>query len=131
MIDIFQNPGGGKTTPLSKGIMARSWTVTGCLITGRWKTGLFFCAFFVGVLGASPVLYAEEKAVTSPPTTETVQIVTDQDKGTITFMIDGKAVVQINRDGLHVVESINYGGVLTDTGSAHVEKIIAGDGHAE
>ncbi len=111
--------------------MARSWAVTGWLITGRLKTGLFFCTFFVGVLGASSALYAEEKAVVSPSATETVQMVTDQEKGTVTIFIDGKPVVQINKDGLHVVESINYGGVLTDTGSAYVEKIIAGDGHAE
>lgn len=59
-------------------------------------------------------------------------MVTDQVKGTITFIIDGKPVAQINRDGLQVVESINYGGVLTDTGSAHIEKIIeAGDEDAE
>lgn len=68
----------------------------------------------------------EETPSTASP--ETVRIVTDQDKGTITFIIDGKAAVQIDRDGLRVMNSIEYGGTLTDTGSAHIEKALAG-GH--
>lgn len=64
-------------------------------------------------------------------TPEPTQIVTDQDKGTITFIIDGKPVAQINRDGLQVVESIYYGGTITDSGSAHVEKMIEAGGEDE
>lgn len=54
-----------------------------------------------------------------------VRIETNQKNGSINFIIDNKPVVQINRDGLHVVESIVYGTTLVDTGSAHVEKLIS------
>ncbi len=102
-----------------------------CSKTGRLKTGLFFCAFLAGVLGASPAVYAEDNPAVSPAATENVRIETDQDKGTITFIIDGKAVAQINRDGFHVVESINYGGVLTDPGSDYVREMIGEKGEDE
>ena len=59
---------------------------------------------------------------------ETTKIVTDQAKGTITFIIDGKPVAQINKDGLHVVESINYGGMVTDSSPANIKKIIEAGG---
>lgn len=59
---------------------------------------------------------------------ETTKIVTDQDKGTITFIIDGKPVAQINRDGLQVVENINYGGTVTDSGPANIKKTIEAGG---
>lgn len=77
------------------------------------------------VLVFSALAYAQNS------TSETTKIIADQDKGTITFIIDGEAVAQINRDGLHVVESINYGGVLTDTGSAYAQKVIAQGGEEQ
>lgn len=90
---------------------------------GRFLTGLFFCAFFSVALGMmSASLHAEEP----PPPASTTQIVTDQERGTVTIVIDGKPVVQIDKDGLRVVGNVEYGGTLTDTGSAYVEKAIAG-----
>lgn len=87
---------------------------------------LILCCVLVFTIIFPALAYAQNAAP------ETTQIVTDQEKGTITFIIDGKPVAQINRDGLQVVESINYGGVLTDTGSAHIEKMIeAGGENAE
>ena len=59
-----------------------------------------------------------------------VSIVTDQDKGTITFMIDGKPAARIDRDGLRVVGDIKYGGTITDTGSADAEKALVGAANA-
>ena len=96
--------------------------------------GLLFCAFYLVSLLALPSLSLAEDTVSSVQSDAPLpatRIVTDEENNTVTIFIDGKPVVQINKDGLHVVESINYGGVLTDTGSAYVEKIIAGDGHAE
>lgn len=84
------------------------------------------------MLAVSPAISAAENPAAALPATQSpTQIVTDQEKGTITFIVDGKPVAQINRDGLHVVESINYGGVLTVTGPAYVEKIMQAGGQPE
>lgn len=72
----------------------------------------------------SAPLHAEEPS--APPPTSTTQILTDQERGTVTIVIDGKPVLQVDKDGLRVVGDIIYGGTLTDTGSAYVEKAIAG-----
>lgn len=85
---------------------------------------LISCCVLVFTIIFPAFAYAQNAA----PGPEAVQIVTDQDKGTITFIIDGKAVAQINRDGLQVVESINYGGVLTDMGSSHIEETLQAGG---
>lgn len=120
--------GGAKSTPLSPSTGLRSFFPLLAYRSGRFLTGLFFCALFAGVLAVSPAISAAEDsalpATTAQTTHASTQIVTDQEKGTITFIVDGKPVAQINRDGLHVVESINYGGVLTVTGPAYVKEII-------
>ena len=82
---------------------------------------IVFLCLAVSILSA-PVQAAEDAMETPPP--EKIRIVTDQDKGTITFVIDGKAVAQISRDGLQVVDNISYGGALTDAGVAHVHEMI-------
>ena len=90
------------------------------------RSFLILCCVLVFTIIFPALAYAQNAAP------ETTQIVTDQDKGTITFMIDGKPVAQINRDGLLVVESINYGGALTDSGSSHIKETLqAGDKDVE
>lgn len=59
------------------------------------------------------------------------QIITDEKNGTVTIMIDGKAAMQIDKDGVHVPGNITFGGTLTDAGRAYVEKAIAGGDDAE
>ncbi|MEW3780773.1 hypothetical protein QOZ23_04590 [Pseudomonas aeruginosa] len=89
------------------------------------RTGLFFCALLAGLTipALSYAIATADQGVT--------KFVTDAQSGTVTFIVDGKPVAQINKDGLYVVGSIAYGGTLTDTGSAYVEKIIAeGSGDA-
>lgn len=119
------NRGGGKSSPLSLFACTRLIWPEGPRRSGRFLAGLFFCAFFSVALCLSP---APLRAEPEPPPEPSVQIVKDQDKGTVTFIIDGKAVAQIDKDGLHVVSDIVYGGTLTDAGSAYVEQAIAG-GH--
>lgn len=54
------------------------------------------------------------------------QIITDEEKGTVTIVIDGKPAVMIDKTGLYVVNEIMYGRSLTDTGpdwiKARIEK---------
>ena len=89
------------------------------------------------VLVAAPAFSAEPAAATTPhpPTvpakapdgqdqfqgrlqdrTLTTQVVTDEKAHTVRVLIDGKEILTINAEGLHVHGDIDYAGVLTDTG---------------
>lgn len=49
---------------------------------------------------------------------------TDQEKGTVTIVVDGQPVVMIDQSGLYVMDDIAYGGTLTDTGSGWIKSRI-------
>jgi hypothetical protein len=50
------------------------------------------------------------------------QIITDQATGTIRFIVDGAEQARIDKTGLHVRDSIEYSGTITDTGeTAHAK----------
>jgi hypothetical protein len=84
---------------------------------------IVFCVFACfTILG--PRTYSAPADTARPVSTH---IVTNQKTGTIRFIVDGKVVAQIDRKGLHVVDRIDYGGTLTDAGSAYVKKAIAED----
>lgn len=55
---------------------------------------------------------------------EPVRIERDQNAEAFVFIIDDKPVAMLDKEGLHVVGQINYGGTLTDTGSAYVAEKI-------
>ncbi|NCC53250.1 MAG: hypothetical protein EOM20_18840 [Spartobacteria bacterium] len=81
-------------------------------------------ALALGLLVCSSPAFADEvaRSESAPPT----EIVTDQERGTVTIVIDGKPVMQIDANGLQVVGDVTYGGMLTDAGREHVAKTIAG-----
>jgi hypothetical protein len=54
---------------------------------------------------------------------QATRIETDQKTGTVRFIVDGREVARFERDGLHVRQDVNYGGLLTDTGQAGYAKI--------
>lgn len=56
---------------------------------------------------------------------QSLSIVEDQEAGAFRFLIDGKEVARLDGEGLHLRESIEYGGVLTDTGTAHYDEHAA------
>lgn len=93
--------------------------------SGRFLTGLFFCALLL----AAPVTVSAQPTA---PDTESgdsaaapkTQIITDEDKGTVTIVIDGKPVVMIDKTGLYVPGDIAYGGTMTDTGSGWIKSRI-------
>lgn len=142
MLNIYHNLGGGRTlvskSPDSDG-QSSLWTsglvhssaggrflkqaYRGHKHTGRFLTGLFFCALLL----SAPAKAQQDE--TSPPDTKSgdqTQILTDQDKGTVTIIIDGQPAVMIDKTGLYVVNEIMYGRSLTDTGPdwirARIEK---------
>jgi hypothetical protein len=51
-----------------------------------------------------------------------VRLVADQKTGVLRVVIDGKPVAWLDASGFHVVQDIEYGGSITDTGSADLEK---------
>jgi len=66
---------------------------------------------FVATLTGYPA-FAEE-AMNEQPT----RIEIDQQSKTFTFIINDKAVATLDKSGLHVGDSITYGGTLTDAGA--------------
>lgn len=87
----------------------------------RLLAGLFFCALLLG--GISVPAYAQEKGATR------TQIIADEENGTVTIVIDGRAVGMFDKDGLYVVGDIKYGGVMVDAGREHMQTVV--DGRAD
>lgn len=75
---------------------------------------MLFCALIlaVGVSQSS----AEETATNTASKGKT-EIVVDDDSGTVSILINGETAVLIDANGLHVKESIEYGGTIRDTGN--------------
>lgn len=65
------------------------------------------------------IFNAQASASTDP--VQRVSIVEDQKNAAFRFMIDGKEVARIDGTGLHVRESIEYGGILVDVGTAEYD----------
>lgn len=51
---------------------------------------------------------------------QTVDLVLDHGSGSFRFFIDGSEVARLDRDGLRVRKDIEYGGSLTNSGSATI-----------
>ncbi len=125
LFPIYQG-GGSRTDPLSLFTGFRLFLYAAQCRAGRFLTGLFFCTLLL----AMPVT-AKAQSGDSAAALKT-QIVTNEEKGPVTIVIDGKPVVMIDKTGLHVVGDVEYGGTMTDTGGAYIEKAIAeGDDDAE
>lgn len=62
-----------------------------------------------------------------PVAPEPTRIEANTESSRIDFYIDDRLVAVLKDDGLHVREGINYGGMLTDYGTAHFDKSFAND----
>lgn len=47
---------------------------------------------------------------------QTTRIETDQKTGAVRIIVDGREVARFDRDGLHVRQNVDYGGLMKDTG---------------
>jgi hypothetical protein len=65
---------------------------------------------------AEPVQKAASSTAKTAP-----EIVIDKERGIIRFMVDGREVAVINKDGLLVKGDIAYSGGLTDLGGNHAK----------
>lgn len=57
---------------------------------------------------------------------DSTRLAVDTARGIISIIIEGKEVGRFDKNGLHLLSDLTYGGTITDTGSAYVEKAIAG-----
>jgi len=57
----------------------------------------------------------------APAQAGATQIETDQKTGAVKIIVNGKEVARFDAKGLHVKDSIDYGGLLTDAGSSDAE----------
>lgn len=66
---------------------------------------------------------AQEAAVKTEPF-ESTRIEADNEAGVIRFIVKGKVAAILMEDGLHIRESVAYGGSLTDYGAASFDKTL-------
>jgi hypothetical protein len=74
---------------------------------------LFLMAVCLAVFPAVAAPAQDQGAAAAPA--EKVEIIPDQDAGTVTIVIDGRPVVTIDADGVHVTGDITYTGAARDT----------------
>lgn len=125
MLFVLRNWVGGEYKSAPLGIFARNRAAfpRASARSGRSITGLFFYTLFL----AAPMAASAQPAATpngDGVTAQKTQIITDQDKGTVTIIIDGKPAVMIDRTGLYVMNDMAYGGTLTDSGSGWIKSRI-------
>jgi hypothetical protein len=66
---------------------------------------------------------AQQPALESPSSSgDRVRLVADQKAGRLRVIIDGKVVAWFDTTGLHAIQDIEYGGSITDAGSAYLEE---------
>lgn len=77
-----------------------------------------------------PPVSAQDIASETASETQTqslkTEIITDDEAGTVSIIIDGKTVGLFTKDGLHVPGDIVYGGTMRDAGG-DVQKLIDGN----
>lgn len=78
---------------------------------------------------ASVSARAEDAAslAAEPQHPQAVSIIEDQDAKAFRFMIDGHEVARLDATGLHIRESIEYGGSITDAGVTVLVNPLTGD----
>ena len=74
---------------------------------------LFFCALMVGSVLATSAQPSHAEDTANKGKTE---ILVDENAGTVSILINGETAVLIDADGLHVRDSIEYGGTIADMG---------------
>lgn len=100
---------------------------------------VIFTTAFVLAVSCPPAFSADQQArETAAPDKDTqsadvksAELVVDEQNGAVRILIDGRPIVIIDKDGLHVRESINYGGTLTDYGGVGFDQHDGESGHEQ
>ena len=75
-----------------------------------------FMRIFIAIAAACAALTGYPAFAEEPVNEQPTRIEIDQAAKTFTFVIDDEAVATLDKSGLHVTDSIAYGGTLTDAG---------------
>ena len=73
---------------------------------------------FIGLLLSAILITAAAVLSYTAPAQQQTRVETDQATGAIRFIANGREEARIDKDGLHVRQSVQYGGTLTDVGEA-------------
>jgi hypothetical protein len=73
------------------------------------------------LLMISGTAHAAGPAQAQPTAPEATRIETDQKTGAVKIIVNNREVARFNAEGLQVKDSINYGGIITDSGSSDAE----------
>ncbi len=100
----------------------------------RSKASIFIlCCVAIFSLAALIFIFAVKEIEAAPiaangKQTDRIRLVTDQSAGVVRIVIDGKEVARFTADGLQVRDAIEYGGTITDTGTAYFDHRTGGSG---
>lgn len=83
---------------------------------------------FIAIAALCAALSINPAMAEEAPRKDAVRIETDQEAKAFIFIIDDEPVAMLDKAGLHVVEGIEYGFALTDTGQDAIKKAIASRG---
>ncbi len=112
--------GGGSSNTVTAKLFPHNFYLNGIfLFMRRLVFGLLFCALFLSF----PVSRVFAENVRSD-TEQRVQFITDQKSGTLSIQIEGELIAFFDKNGLHVVKNIEYGGVLTDVGAKNTVELF-------
>jgi hypothetical protein len=84
------------------------------------------CFFLFEVSAFAADIKEAVPAASAGAKSQRVELIPDQKAGALRVVIDGKPVAWFDADGLHVLQNIEYGGTVSDTGTEHLEVRGAG-----
>jgi hypothetical protein len=84
------------------------------------------CFFLFDVSAFADEIKEAIPAASARTRSQRVELIPDQKSGALRVVIDGKPVAWFDADGLHVLQNIEYGGTVSDTGTEHLEKQARG-----
>ena len=115
---IFDNQGEG---------VAPSESRLHAVLPAALCAAVFACALLLAI----PSYAQESPAETRTIGGENAALAVDDEAGTVTILIKGRPVVLIDETGLHVRESVSFGGTITDYGQSGFDSHAAGAGQHE
>ena len=65
---------------------------------------------------------AASTVASTAPVPQRTRVETDQKTGAVLFIVDGREEARIDRNGVHVRRSVEYGGTLTDIGTGGYDR---------
>lgn len=81
-------------------------------------------ALVIGVAMIWPLKTGRSEAKDAALEASATRIVTDHESGSFIFISKGEPIARLDAEGLHVLDNITYGGMLTDAGEEKLRQIM-------